>query len=154
MTEFLRNRVKEWRQRRGLKAGELAKAIGGSPAEISLLESDDPEKARGLSQAKGIEIARALKCQPGDLQPIITDGSVPIERRLETYEMAVMVGVLTKFLEIHTDYGPESSERLAMAFYKMLLMTLDDVKNVPSFDLQAILDRLDPDQNTSAIEGS
>lgn len=139
------NRVKEFRQLRGLSQAELAKRIGTTNVQISKIENG---KSFNFDQA--MKIAVALQVQPADLMPIITDGSVPIPKGndMTSYQKSVMVAALQKFMALHTDYDDNACERLGMAAVKMYQMALDGVDG-PFFDFQSIKDSLAPDQNKS-----
>ena len=50
--------------RRKISAGELAKAIGITPANLSILKND---KAKAIRFSTLDALCRALDCQPGDI---------------------------------------------------------------------------------------
>ncbi len=138
---MIKNRVAEFRTLRGMKQTDLADAAGQTPVQISRLEKGE----RRLNEENAVTLARALGVQPGDLMPIITDGSVPINNKLSSHELSVMAVSMAKFMEMHTDYDPETCERLGMAAVKMFQMTLAGALAADNFDLQHVKDSLDLD---------
>ena len=150
----MKNRLQEIREMRGLTQAELAKKAGTTNVQISRMESDDPEKNRGIREYMAVKCAVALQVQPGDLLPIITDGSVPLPTGIKSHEKAVLRATLAKFLLMHTDYEKDACERLSMAAVKYFLMALDDLPVRPAFDLQETSGKLRFDQNIPSNEGN
>lgn len=60
------NRIREWRNKRGLTLEALGDRVGLSGSYIAKLEKDD----RNLSIARLRQIARALQCNAADLLPL------------------------------------------------------------------------------------
>ncbi|MDR2109249.1 MAG: helix-turn-helix transcriptional regulator [Coriobacteriales bacterium] len=58
--------------RRKLSAGELAKRINITPANLSILKND---KARAIRFSTLEALCRELQCQPGDLMEFIDDST-------------------------------------------------------------------------------
>lgn len=138
------NRLREIRRQRGLNQAKLADLAGMSPITVSRLETGE----RLLKEDTAIDLARALKCQPGDLMPLITDGSVPLETDLSRHQLSALYETLAFFMEIHAEADRPTAERLAMAAIKLFQMNLAGLKEHPFFDTERLRDSQDPDQNT------
>ena len=117
------NRVNEIRKMRGMSQSALAEGAGTSNVQISRIESGD----RKLNEDFAERIARVLQVQPGDLMPIITDGSVPMPGEISQYELSVLMQSFAAFMEIHTDHDRAHCERLAMAAVKKFQIDRDAV---------------------------
>lgn len=144
------NRLGEWRRLRGLSQVELSEATGVDKVTISRLETGQ----RSLNEKNTLPLALALKVQPGDLMPLITDGSVPLPSKLTSHQKNVLAAAMGRFMEIHTDYDRNACERLGMAAVKFYLGALAAAEGQPYFDFQQLLDSLAPDQNSGEGEDS
>jgi transcriptional regulator with XRE-family HTH domain len=144
----MKNRLAEIRELRGLTQRELAERAGTTPPQISKYESDGPS-GRLLNEESATVFARILRVQPGDLMPLITDGSAPLSGKLASHEKALLAASIAKFMEIHTDYEPDQCQRLGLAAVKMYQMAQSDLKSHPFFDLAAIRGKLALDQSTN-----
>ena len=142
----MKNRIAEIRARRGMKQADLAAAAGLTTVTISRLETG----VRDLGQDQAVALARALGVQPGDLMPIITDGSVPLPSGISHYELSILVTVLSFFWHAHSDQDMPECERLAMAAVKMFQMARAETGRHPFFDLSAVADRLRLDPSNDA----
>lgn len=61
--EALPNFIRDWREYRGMTGDALARAVGTTKGQISMLETGE----RQLTQGWMVRIARILGCRPGDL---------------------------------------------------------------------------------------
>ena len=140
------NRLAETLKLRGMSQTELSAKTGISTVQISRLATGK----RKLSEENAVPIAMALGVQPGDLMPLITDGSVPMPGTFTSHQKSVMVAAMARFFEIHTDYDGNACERLAMAAVKFYLGALAAAQGEPYFDFQKLVSNLALDQNTGA----
>ena len=129
MVTFMENRVKEHRTARGMTQTYLAEKMGVSGNQVSQIESG----VRRLTDAWAVQFARALGCQPGDLMPIIDDGTVPLPETISSYELKVLRKSLSDFLEIHTEMDPAVLDNMSKAAIKMFLINLDRLNSAPDY---------------------
>lgn len=81
-SEPFSNRVREWRERRGLKLAQLANAINVTEGHMGNLERGRRELTKPVLE----RVARALSCEQADLLNLEDGGLTEQERRLiDTY---------------------------------------------------------------------
>lgn len=142
------NQIKKYRELRGLNQSQLAEQAGTTRVQISRVEATDPEKKRDLTETLALKLAPVLKCQPGDLMPVITDGSVPLKTDIEPHEKLIFQEAMSRFFEVHTEFDQEYCDRLGMAALKFYLMALASAKEQQFLDVAALTGIQAPGQST------
>lgn len=144
------NRLAEMLRLRGMSQTELAEKTGAGTVQISRLVTGK----RKLNEENVIPIAQALGVQPGDLMPLITDGSVPMPGGLTAHQKTVLAAAMTRFMEFHTNYDAKACENLGMAAVKFYLGALAAAQGEPYFDFRQLINSLALDRNTFGEDDS
>lgn len=132
------NRLKEIRLRKGISQKELADMSENSPLTISRLERSE----RRINEENSINIARALGVQPGELMPIITDGSVPSNTSLSDMHISVLVHSLKLFFQVHTNFEINECENLALAAVRLYQLGLNGLNSQEFFSEETLASNL------------
>lgn len=148
------NKLRETREFLGLSRKELAQKTNTTVSQIGRLESDDPDTRRQLTEASATTFARALGVQPGDLMPVISDGSVPVRGGMSASDKIELAGVMAKAFELHTDLDTKACQHLGMAAVKMYLMAASDKPGDEFYNLAALKDSLSLEASTDEEGGS
>ncbi len=142
MANKVTNRVDDIRKERGLSAGYLADKIGTTNTQMTRIKNG------GLNEVWALKLAKVLQVQPGDLMPIITDGSVPLPDGLSQMDKSLLAAAMARFMEIHATVDEKTAQHLGMAAVKFFLMLRSRVKGQPDFDLADLLNTAPPGENT------
>jgi len=142
------NRLKEIRTARGLSQKDLARKMGKSPGQITYWESAS-ENRRFMNEENIFALAKVLGVQPGDILPLVLDGSVAKPASFKNQDLHLLARIMTIFIEMNFDEDSETARKYGQASVKFFQMVRNRIAQSQDFDLASIADILAPDQNSS-----